>query len=68
MKDKDQVELTSKIFEYLGVLSFVALSFAMLVAPYVFNFFFSGGYTKGIVVFPYLFLSPADSNAFPNRR
>lgn len=58
MKDKDQVELTSKIFEYLGVLSFVALSFAMLAAPYVFDFFFSGDYTKGIVVFPYLFLSP----------
>lgn len=58
MKDKDQVELTSKIFEYLGVLSFVALSFAMLVAPYIFNFFFSGDYTKGIVAFPYLFLSP----------
>ena len=58
MKDKDQVELTSKIFEYLGVLSFVALSFAMLAAPYVFNFFFCEDYTKGIVVFPYLFLSP----------
>lgn len=58
MKDKDQVEMISKIFEYLGVLSFVALSFAMLAAPYVFNFFFSGDYTKGIVVFPYLFLSP----------
>ena len=58
MKDKDQVAMTSKIFEYLGVLSFVALSFAMLIAPYVFDFFFSGDYTQGIVVFPYLFLSP----------
>lgn len=58
MKDKDQVAMTSKIFEYLGVLSFVALSFAMLIVPYVFGFIFSGDYTKGIVVFPYLFLSP----------
>ena len=58
MKDKDQVAMTSKIFEYLGVLSFVALSFTMLIAPYVFDFFFSGDYAKGIVVFPYLFLSP----------
>ena len=58
MKDKDQVAMTSKIFEYLGVLSFVALSIAMLIAPYVFDFFFSGDYTKGIAVFPYLFLSP----------
>ena len=58
MKDKDQVAMTSEIFEYLGVLSFVALSFAMLIAPYVFDFFFSGDYTKGIAVFPYLFLSP----------
>lgn len=58
MKDNDQVAMTSKIFEYLGVLSFVALSFAMLIAPYVFDFFFSGDYTKGIAVFPYLFLSP----------
>ena len=58
MKDKDQVAMTSKIFEYLGVLSFVALSFSMLIVPYVFDFFFSGDYTQGIVVFPYLFLSP----------
>lgn len=58
MKDKDQVELTSKIFEYLGVLSFMSLSVALLIVPYAFNFFFSGDYTKGIIVFPYLFLSP----------
>ncbi len=58
MRDKDQVIMTSKIFEYLSVLSFVALSFSMFIVPYVFDFFFSGDYIKGIVVFPYLFLSP----------
>lgn len=58
MKDKDQVDLTSKIFEYLGIISFAALSLAMLIIPHIFGSFFAGDYLKGIVVFPYLFLSP----------
>ncbi|WP_307755702.1 oligosaccharide flippase family protein [uncultured Cloacibacillus sp.] len=58
MKDKDQVELTSKIFEYLGILSFGAYEIAILLNHFVFYLFFSGEYIQGSIVFPYLFLSP----------
>lgn len=58
MKDKDQVELTSKIFEYLGVLSFLAFVMAVLFNDLIFNWFFNGDYVRGSEVFPYLFLSP----------
>lgn len=58
MKDKDQVELTSKVFEYLGVLSFAAFAIATLFNEFLFNLFFTGEYVKGSEVFPFLFLSP----------
>ena len=58
MKDKDQVELTSKIFEYLGIISFLAFLVASLFSNFIFNLLFTGDYVKGVVVFPYLFLSP----------
>lgn len=58
MKDKDQVELTSKIFEYLGILSFLAFTVAVLFNNFIFNLFFDGDYIRGSEVFPYLFLSP----------
>lgn len=58
MQDDDQVQLTSIIFEYLGVISF--LSFIILIPfnQWIFNLLFTGDYTKGAEVFPYLFLSP----------
>jgi O-antigen/teichoic acid export membrane protein len=58
MKDEDQVDLTSRVFEYLGIISFV---FFLLILPFnqlIFNLLFEGDYTKGSIVFPYLFLSP----------
>lgn len=58
MKDEDQVDLTSRVFEYLGIISF---AFFLLVLPFnqlIFNLLFEGDYTKGSIVFPYLFLSP----------
>jgi len=58
MKDNDQVELTSKVFEYLGVFSFFIFAIAILFNDFAFNIFFTGDYTKGSTVFPYLFLSP----------
>jgi len=58
MKDKDQVELTSKVFEYLAIVSFVSFAAATLCNEFIFNLFFIGDYVKGSVVFPYLFLSP----------
>ncbi|NLD24215.1 MAG: oligosaccharide flippase family protein [Bacteroidales bacterium] len=58
MKDKDQVELTSKVFEYLGVLSVIAFCVATIFDDFVFTLFFTGDYVLGVLVFPYLFLSP----------
>lgn len=58
MKDNDQVELTSKIFEYLAL---VAFSVFVIITPFtyfIFNLFFKGNYINGYVTFPYLFLSP----------
>ena len=58
MKDNDQVELNSKIFEYLGIISFSLFIIAQPFIKPVFNLFFTGEYTKGSEVFSYLFLSP----------
>lgn len=58
MKDEDQVDLISRVFEYLGIISF---AFFLLILPFnqlIFNLLFEGDYTKGSIVFPYLFLSP----------
>lgn len=58
MKDKDQVFLTSRVFEYLGIISFSAfVVFLPFVKPIV-ELLFEGDYTKGFTVIPYLFLSP----------
>lgn len=58
MKDKDQVELTSRVFEYLGIISCIAFLVSTLFDDYVFNLLFTHDYSRGVSVFPYLFLSP----------
>lgn len=58
MKDDDQVELNSKVFEYLGVISFTLFIVAQPFIKPVFIIFFTGEYIKGNEVFAYLFLSP----------
>ena len=58
MKDEDQVEVRSKIFEYLALLSFTAYTLAIIFNRTIFNLFFEGSYLRGSEVFPYLFLSP----------
>lgn len=58
MKDEDQVALNSKVFEYLGVISFISL---FLIYPFIgimFKVLFPGTYSTGQVVVPYLYLSP----------
>ena len=57
MKDKDQVTLTSRIMEYLAVVSFLGTFAVTLVADHIFNFVFTRDYILGVVVFPFLFLS-----------
>lgn len=58
MKDSDQVSLNSKVFEVLGVISILALFGISLFDNFIFDFLFTGEYVKGIIVFPYLFISP----------
>lgn len=58
MKDDDQVELTSKIFEYLGAITFIAGIFMMALSDLLFDILFTGDYRYGSIVAPYLFLAP----------
>lgn len=58
MRDDDQVQLTSKIFEYLGIISFLAFIILIPFNQWIFNLLFTGDYTEGAEVFLYLFLSP----------
>lgn len=58
MNDKNQVRDNSKVFEYLGIVSFIAFILAQPFIKLVFNIFFKGNYVRGQEVFSYLFLSP----------
>lgn len=58
MKDKDQVKNNSKVFEYLGVISFISAAFMCAISLNFFELFFKGEYIKGYIVAPYLFLGP----------
>lgn len=58
MKDKDQVQLTSRVFEYLGIISLIATVLLMPWLPLLFQLLFAGDYVLGYQVAPYLFLSP----------
>ena len=58
MKEEDQVGMTSNIFECLGIVVFTVF---LCIVPFdgvIFQMLFTGEYTKGEEVFPYLFLSP----------
>lgn len=58
MKDSDQVQMNSKLFEYGSLISF---SVFILIYPFseiIFKIMYEGIYEQGYVVFPYLFLSP----------
>ena len=58
MKDNDQVESTSNIFEYLGVLSFSCTVFVFALAQSIYQILFTGDYVSGYIISPYLFLAP----------
>ena len=58
MKDEDQVQMTSKIYEYLGTISLLATIIIMPWIPIIFKILFAGDYVLGYTVAPYLFLSP----------
>lgn len=58
MKDKKQVESNSQIFEYLGVISFIATTFICAWCYGIYELLFTGEYVQGYIVSPYLFLAP----------
>lgn len=58
MNDEDQVQLKSRVFEYLGAVSFVATIMLMAVARPGFRILFGEEYLSGYLIAPYLFLSP----------
>lgn len=58
MKDDNQVKSNSVIFEYLGIISFVATAFICAWSYLIFNILFTEKYLTGYVVAPYLFLAP----------
>lgn len=58
MKDKNQVENNSKVFEYLGVVSFVFSVYVFALAKPIYEVLFTGEFVKGYIVSPYLFLAP----------
>ena len=58
MKEEKQVENNSKVFEYLGCISFVATLFICVLSKPIFSMLFSEEYHKAFIVAPYLFLAP----------
>lgn len=58
MRDRDQVELTSRIFEYLGVLSLAATILVTLGTELLFVPLFGEAYADAAITVPYLFLAP----------
>ncbi len=58
MKEENQVASNSKVFEYLGILSFAAFAFVCGFSYWIFKTLFVGEYVEGYIVAPYLFLAP----------
>lgn len=58
MKDDNQVESNSRIFEYLGVISFVATGFICAWSYGIYQLLFEEEYLSGYIIAPYLFLAP----------
>lgn len=58
MRDDDQVELTSRIYEYLAAVSFLATGLLIALAEPLFAVLFPGDYAGGVAATPYLFLAP----------
>ena len=58
MKEKNQVESNSAIFEYLGVISFVATAFVSAWSYWLYKVLFPAEYISGYIISPYLFFAP----------
>lgn len=58
MKEENQVKTNSIIFEYLGIVSFVATAFICAWSYIFFKILFTEQYWEGYIIAPYLFLAP----------
>lgn len=58
MNDDDQVQLKSKIFEYLTAISFCATILLASCSKLMFHLLFPEQYLEGYIVAPYLFFAP----------
>lgn len=58
MKEDDQVESNSGVFEYLGGISYVITMFVCALSYPIFKLLFTEEYLPGYIVAPYLFLAP----------
>ena len=58
MKDKDQVKTNSRIFEYLGIISFTCAAGIFVICQPLYQLLFTGEYVQGYIASPYLFLAP----------
>lgn len=58
MNDNNQVENNSKIFEYLGIISFSATAILCAISYWLFKILFPSQYIDGYIIAPYLFLAP----------
>lgn len=58
MKEDNQVQTNSKVFEYLGVISFISTAFICACSRTLFGLLFKIDYLNGFIVAPYLFISP----------
>lgn len=58
MRDRNQVETNSKIYEYLGVISYAFTAFICAISFLFFKIVFTEEYNAGYIIAPYLFLAP----------
>lgn len=58
MKEKDQIETNSKIFEYMAIVSFISTALICVINFPFFCLLFNGDYVLGYTIAPYLFLAP----------
>ena len=58
MKEDNQVKTNSKIFEYLGIVSFACTVFIFALSQPIYELLFVGEYVQGYIISPYLFFAP----------
>lgn len=58
MNEENQVESNSRIFEYLGIVSFSATAFVFSISELFYKVVFKEDYHGGFLIAPYLFLAP----------